>query len=384
MHPDLHVIRDATRTRITVLAAAVALLASSLVAVVASPASAAVIYDHSITACQHTDMDGNVVTSIEVPADGVSYKWDYTGTPEDAVGEYTGRLWYWVRPTANGQAGVPYAASDDPTGTRYQPGVNTPGLEGFANGVFVLEFWAVSGIDPTDPISPDSNAELFGDENSPLCTLTVTFLPADDDDGDGGGIGDGDGDGDGGGIGDGDGDGDGGGIGDGDGDGDGGIGDGDGDGDADERGDSDENADSSGGTSGASVPKVTLSCAPLSAPVGATVTCVVTGGDPGISMLWRASYNPVFAAAGVTLGADGTGTFSFVVPAAASGQEVMVELVEWTAPVSIGVAGGGSLVPTSVPAGEGPDVPIVPLAVTVASALVAGMVVRRWAVELRG
>jgi len=129
---------------------------------------------------------------------------------------------------------------------------------------------------------------------------------------------------------------------------------------------------------------VGLTCAPLSAPVGATVTCTVTGGDAGVSMLWRAMYNPVFVEAGVTLGADGTGTFSFVVPAAARGQEVMVELVEWTAPVSIGVAGGGSLVPTSVPAGEGPDAPIVPLAVTVASALVAGMVVRRWAVELRG
>jgi len=129
---------------------------------------------------------------------------------------------------------------------------------------------------------------------------------------------------------------------------------------------------------------VGLACTPMSAPVGATVTCAVTAGDPGMDMLWRASYNPVFATAGVRLGADGTGTFSFVVPAAARGQEIMVELVEWTAPMSIGVAGGGSLVPTSVPAGEGPGVPAGPLAVAVGLALVAGMVARRRAVDLVG
>ena len=96
-----------------------------------------------------------------------------------------------------------------------------------------------------------------------------------------------------------------------------------------------------------------VSCGPLPPVVGATVTCLVTGGDPGIDILWRAAYNPVLAEAGMTLGADGTGSFSFVVPAAAVGQELTVELVEWVAPVSLGVV--GRPVPGSVNAGEGPE-----------------------------
>jgi hypothetical protein len=130
-----------------------------------------------------------------------------------------------------------------------------------------------------------------------------------------------------------------------------------------------------------SAPVPAVSCSPMPAAAGATVTCTVTGGEPGIDILWRASYNPVITEAGVTLGADGTGTFSFVVPAAARGQEVMVELVEWTAPMSLGTTVGG-VVPTSVPAGEGREVPAGSLAVTVALALVAGMVARRRAADL--
>jgi hypothetical protein len=120
-----------------------------------------------------------------------------------------------------------------------------------------------------------------------------------------------------------------------------------------------------------------VGCEPMPAAAGATVSCTVTGGEPGIDILWRASYNPVFAEAGVTLGADGTGTFSFVVPAAARGEEVMVELVDWAAPMSLGVSSSSGVVPTRIPAGEGPGAPTGPLAVTVALALVAGMVVRR-------
>jgi hypothetical protein len=85
--------------------------------------------------------------------------------------------------------------------------------------------------------------------------------------------------------------------------------------------------------------------------VGSRITCTVTGGEPGIGILWRAAYNPPFAGEGVTLDADGIGTFSFTVPAAALGQVVTVELVEWLPPVSLGVAGGP--VPTSVPSGGG-------------------------------
>jgi hypothetical protein len=102
-----------------------------------------------------------------------------------------------------------------------------------------------------------------------------------------------------------------------------------------------------------------LTCDPLPPAVGATITCTVTGGDPDIDVLWRAAYDPTFgtafAEAGVTLDGSGTGTFSFVVPAAALGEELTVELVEWLAPLSLGTVGG--LVPTSVPAGEGPTLP---------------------------
>jgi hypothetical protein len=95
-----------------------------------------------------------------------------------------------------------------------------------------------------------------------------------------------------------------------------------------------------------------VSCAPSLPVAGGLVTCTVTGGDAGIDILWRAAYNPVIAEAGVTLDASGSGTFSFTVPAAALGEELTVELVEWTAPVSLGVVGGP--VPSSVPSGEGP------------------------------
>ena len=95
-----------------------------------------------------------------------------------------------------------------------------------------------------------------------------------------------------------------------------------------------------------------VSCGPLPATVGATLTCSVTGGDPGIDILWRAAFNPVFAEAGVTLDSSGAGEFSFTVPAGAVGEVLTVELVEWAAPVSLGVVGGP--VPSSVPSGGGP------------------------------
>jgi len=65
-----------------------------------------------------------------------------------------------------------------------------------------------------------------------------------------------------------------------------------------------------------------VSCSPSEVQVGASETCTVTGGDPGIDILWCAAHNPVFAGAGVTLDAAGSGQFSFVVPAAALGAEV--------------------------------------------------------------
>ncbi len=133
---------------------------------------------------------------------------------------------------------------------------------------------------------------------------------------------------------------------------------------------------SSSGSVSASLLKVSCDGA---LQVGSLVTCSVTGGDPGIDILWRAAFNPVFAGQGVTLDADGSGTFAFTVPAAALGEEVTVELVEWLAPVSLGVVGGP--VPTSVPSGGGP----VPAWSLVLLVLGGGLVLRRMAtVGVRG
>jgi hypothetical protein len=108
--------------------------------------------------------------------------------------------------------------------------------------------------------------------------------------------------------------------------------------------------------------------------VGAPVTCTVSGGDPGIDILWRAAYNPVIAEQGVTLDANGSGAFTFVVPAAAVGEVITVELVEWLAPVSLGTADGPT--PTSVPAGSGPaPAPVWPVLLL---ALAGGLALRRW------
>jgi hypothetical protein len=119
------------------------------------------------------------------------------------------------------------------------------------------------------------------------------------------------------------------------------------------------------------VPVLALSCAPSVPVVGAPVTCTVTGGDAGIDIVWRAAYNPVIAETGVTLDASGSGEFSFMVPATALGEVLTVELVDWTAPMSLGVAGGP--VPTSVPSGEGP-VPVWTLGLL---ALAGGLSLRR-------
>lgn len=101
-----------------------------------------------------------------------------------------------------------------------------------------------------------------------------------------------------------------------------------------------------------------LSCDPNDAAVGVTVTCTVTGGDAGINILWGATAGAdVIASTGVRLDSDGIGTFSFVVPVSALGLPIGVELVAWTSPIAVGVAGGP--VPSTVPAGQGPALPAV-------------------------
>ncbi len=119
------------------------------------------------------------------------------------------------------------------------------------------------------------------------------------------------------------------------------------------------------------VSRLAVSCAPAVPSAGVSVACAVTGGDPHIDILWRAAYNPVFAEAGVTLDDTGSGEFSFVVPAEAVGQELTVELVEWLAPVSLGVVGGP--VPNSVPSGGGP----MPVWWLVMLLVAGGLLVRR-------
>jgi len=94
-----------------------------------------------------------------------------------------------------------------------------------------------------------------------------------------------------------------------------------------------------------------LACTPDPVVPGGTVTCVITQGDPGIDILWRASYNPVFAEQGVTLDEDGRGTFTFVAPRTAQGQAISVELVEWLPAATVQVS--GVPLPTRLPAGEG-------------------------------
>lgn len=103
------------------------------------------------------------------------------------------------------------------------------------------------------------------------------------------------------------------------------------------------------------VPSMRVACVPLEPRIGDLVTCHVEDGPGPIDVLWRAAHSTVFAATGVRLDEDGTGTFTFTVPSAALGEELTVELVEWAGPVSLGVVGGP--VPGAVPAGDEPLAP---------------------------
>lgn len=99
----------------------------------------------------------------------------------------------------------------------------------------------------------------------------------------------------------------------------------------------------------------TLVCDPAPASPGASVTCTVSRGDPGIAILWVASAGGEVARAGVTLDDDGRGSFSFVLPAGASAGHLDVELVEWnvSAAVPIVAVPAPTVVPNQVAAGGG-------------------------------
>lgn len=108
------------------------------------------------------------------------------------------------------------------------------------------------------------------------------------------------------------------------------------------------------------------------------VVCTLTGGVFGQAVTWNSSFNPTFAFGTVTLGADGSGSFTFGLPIAAAGYEVMVNVDGW------GVFGSGQMValaedagenvtadgaasevpvPTGVPAGGGGPLPLWPVGV---------------------
>jgi hypothetical protein len=122
---------------------------------------------------------------------------------------------------------------------------------------------------------------------------------------------------------------------------------------------------------------MSMSCSP-EPQVNVTVTCTIVNGpvvDGGFDIIWEASYNPVFATGVVTLDGSGNGTFSFVIPAAAMGSMVGVQLVAHTGVMPLGMV--TAIVPVSVPAGEGPS-PLVPTSVLLASGLLlAGAGLRR-------
>jgi len=97
-----------------------------------------------------------------------------------------------------------------------------------------------------------------------------------------------------------------------------------------------------------------LQCTPDPVAPGATVTASITQADSEIDFLWRASHDgSAYAEAGVPTTAQGTGSFTFTVPAsAAAGSTVTAELVEWNTACTVTVA--GNALPTRLPAGEGP------------------------------
>jgi hypothetical protein len=124
----------------------------------------------------------------------------------------------------------------------------------------------------------------------------------------------------------------------------------------------------------------TIECTPAVPSAGSAVTCRLSGGDGGSEVTWRASYNPTFAGATFALDAAGEGSLTFVVPAAAFGSPLVLEVIGWGAPMIL-VEQVGAPVPGSIPAGGGPQVltarPLVPAALPLVLALLLGRAARR-------
>lgn len=131
----------------------------------------------------------------------------------------------------------------------------------------------------------------------------------------------------------------------------------------------------SGGSS--SGPSIALGCTD-DRRIGEVVTCTVTGGPVDHEMLWEAAYNPVFATGPVLLGADGSGTFSFTVPAEALGELITATLVGWGVSALLGMGGtvgdaDTTLIPSRIDAGGGP-MPPPPMPAAIMTVLLGTMV----------
>jgi hypothetical protein len=95
-----------------------------------------------------------------------------------------------------------------------------------------------------------------------------------------------------------------------------------------------------------------LECPAEPVAVGQRVTVPFTRSGGEVDYLWNVSVDgAAFGGAAVQAAADGTGAFSFVVPAGAQGKRVVAELVEWS---SCTFEVSGTALPTRLPAGEGP------------------------------
>jgi len=116
-------------------------------------------------------------------------------------------------------------------------------------------------------------------------------------------------------------------------------------------------------------PSLALDCTPDPVASGAVVTCVVSDGQPDIDILWNAiAAGTVFEGRGIALDGSGSGSFTFLAPRGADA--VDVDLVAWGVSDTVRIVGG--LVPTAVPAGEGPrdGMPPAVALIAVAAALV--------------
>jgi len=110
---------------------------------------------------------------------------------------------------------------------------------------------------------------------------------------------------------------------------------------------------SSAASTGAAAPSgPTLECPSQPIAPGQPVTVPFSGSAAEVEYLWRASTDAsVVAVSDVRADVRGNGSVAFLVPAAAAGRQVTVELVEWT---SCTFTVSATAVPTRIPAGDGP------------------------------